>query len=183
MALSKYDKTNPLQPCRTTGGLVTTQELDQLARRGGLYSVTVFDLAVIDTGTISLGMTIPTGIEIIIKSATARGFGWPFKMSALMYESFTPSVTYKTPNNHLVIAGSIASLCTVNVNPTGWTPSDQFATLFGGGTAVAGQGSSGTESFGTDYILGAGTHVLIGENLTGSTAEMQLSLTWVEFYA
>lgn len=183
MPIKRYNKEAPKQPDECSGGLVVIDSTHRMIHEGGMYSITVWDLAVVDTGTLSIGMTIPAGIVVHFKEVQATGYGWPFKMTALLYESFTPSGTYKIPNNHCVLPNFQPSLCTVNINPTGWTPSDQFGILFGGGTSIAGTGSSGASSFTSDYIVGAGTHVLVGENISGATAEIMLRMTWIEVEA
>lgn len=183
MALQKYTSEAPRQPEECTGALVVTDYEHQAIHLGGMFSCTIWDTAVIDTGTLSLGMNIPTGYEISLKDVRCTGFGWPFKLTAMPYTSFTPSATYKTPNNHCVKAGTPASLCTLNVNPTGIVSSDQFGFLFGGGTSVAGTGASGQGSFTREFRLQAGNHALMAENLTGATAAIMIQLTWIEFIA
>ena len=183
MALQKYNKENPEQPDSFTGGLVVTEDTHQMIHKGGMYSTTIIDDAVVDTGTLSIGMNIPTGIQVSLKSIIALGFGWYFKLTAMPYTSFTPSATYKTPNNHCLLSCAPASLCTINVNPTGLVSSDQFGFVFGGGTSVAGQGSSGTGSFTSEFIIGAGNHGIIVENLSGATSLIQVRLVWLEMEA
>lgn len=180
MAINKYNKESPNQPDDFTGGLVTTTSDHQMIHQGGMFNLTVYDTAIVDTGTLTLGFEIPTGFCIALKALNTFGFGFYWTLHAVPFTTYTESGTYLTPNNHLICPTAPSSVAIVNKNPTGVASSGPLGFIFGGGTSIAGTASSGYGHLDSEYIFKAGKHAVVLTNQTGSTAAGQLQFTWIE---
>lgn len=182
MAIRRYNKEAPNQPDEVTGAQVTIDTDHQSIHLGAMYNLTYWDSAVVSGGTIVLGFEVPTGLRVAFKSAVALGFGWYWTFQVEPFTSYTESGTFLTPNNHNVSTDAVPSLVKVNLNPTGYTTTFPLGFVFGGGTGVAGTGSSSGGRLDDEYGFSAGKHVVVITNNTGATGLGQVQLTWIERY-
>lgn len=182
MAINRYSKERPTQPDEVTGALVTIDTDHQSVHKGAMFSITHFDEAIVDTGTLALGIEIPEGLRVALKGLEVFAFGWYWKMEAAPFSAYTESGTWITPNNHDVSVDCCPSLVKVNINPTDLPSVYPMKFVFGGGTGVAGTGDSAIGALHNEYGFSAGKHVVKITNLTGETALGQIQLDWIERY-
>lgn len=180
MAVSEYDKTAPIQPDIVTGGMVTIDSDHQMVHRYATFSVAYYDLTVADSGTLSLGITVPTGFEIHLKTLYVSGDGFPWIFDGVPHTTFTPSVTFLTPFNHHMSLTAPASVVTINVNPTGLPAEGDYKFLFGGGTGVGGRTSTGGYSPSAEFVMHTGNHLVRLTNNSGAANEGNIVMTWYE---
>lgn len=180
MAVQEYNSESPVQPDTVTGGLVVINSDHQMVHRYATFSVSYYDLAVADSGTLSLGLTVPTGFEIHLKNLFVSGAGFPWIFDGVPHTTFTPSATFITPFNHHMSTTAPASVVTVNVNPTGLPAEGDYVFLFGGGTGVGGSATSGGYSPVEEFIMHPGNHLIRMTNDTGGANEGSIVLTWYE---
>ena len=182
MAIHRYNSEAPNQPDHITGALVTIDTDHQSIHLGAVFSLSVWDDAVIDTGTLALGFEVPSGLRVAVKGCELTGFGWYWKIGVAVFTTYTESGTYLTPNNHNVDPNSAASLVKVNLNPTDLPTVFPLGFVFGGGTGIAGTGQSAIGKLSGEFGFGAGKHCMVLTNLTGATGLGQIRLNWIERY-
>lgn len=180
MAVSEYNKEAPNQPDDITGGLVIINSDHQMVHRSATFSVSYYDLTVADSGTLSLGISVPANHEIHLKTLFVSGDGFPWIFDGVPLTTFTPSVTFLTPFNHYMSATAPASVVTVNVNPTGLPAEGDYVFLFGGGTGVGGRTSTGGYSPTEEFIMHPGNHLVRMTNNSGAVNEGNIVMTWYE---
>lgn len=180
MAVNEYNKEAPIQPDLVTGGMVVIDSDHQMVHRKAMYTVTYYNLAVVNNGTASLGLTIPNGFEIHIKDMNIVADGFPWVFDAVIDATYTNSGTFLIPFNHYSSSTAPLSTMSVNVNPTSLPAEGDYAILFGGGTGVAATSSTGGFSPDAEYILHPGNHLLRATNKSGATNEYGIALTWYE---
>ena len=180
MAVKSYNSESPVQPDILTGALAAIDSDHQMVHRYGMFTITHYNLAVADEGTVSIGFIIPTGFEIHIKQFGILGDGFPWVFDALVYTTFTESGTYLTPINHHMSTSPPPSQLTANLNPTDLPAEGNYKILFGGGSGLGGTTSAGGFSPSTEYIMHAGSHLIRATNKTGSTNEFSIVFTWYE---
>lgn len=180
MAVSEYNKESPIQPDIVTGGMVVIDSDHQMVHRYATFSISYYDLTVADSGTLSLGLTVPADHEIHIKNLFVSGAGYPWIFDGVALTSFTPSITYIIPFNHHMSSTAPESVVTVNVNPTGLPAQGDYKFLFGGGTGVGGTGSSGGFSPVEEFVMHPGNYLMRLTNSTGAVNEANIVMTWYE---
>jgi hypothetical protein len=161
MAINRYNKEHPTQPDEITGALVTIDTDHQSIHKGAVFSLSVWDTAIVDTGTLALGFEVPADLRVAVKGCHLFG-------------------TYLTPNNHNVDPSAPASLVKVNLNPTNLPTVFPMGFVFGGGTGVAGTGQSAVGELSGEFGFSAGKHCIVLTNLTGATGLGQIRLNWIE---
>lgn len=182
MAVNRYSKERPVQPDEITGALVTIDTDHQSIHRGAMFSLSVWDDAIIDTGTLALGFEVPEGIRAAVKGCELTGFGWYWKIGVAAFANYTDSATWLTPNNHDVSTDATASLIKINKNPTNLPSVYPMGFIFGGGTGLAGTGTSSAGRLSAEFGFSAGKHCMVLTNLTGETGLGQIRLDWIERY-
>lgn len=182
MAVHRYSKEHPTQPDHITGALVTIDTDHQSIHRGAVFSLSEWDDAIVDTGTLAIGFEVPTGLRVAVKGCELTAFGWYWEIGVAAFTTYTESGTYLTPNNHNVDASAPESLVKVNLNPTNLPSVFPMGFVFGGGTGVAGTGASAIGHFSGEFGFSAGKHCIVLTNRSGATALGQIRLNWIERY-
>lgn len=180
MAVKLYDKESPHQPDFIGGGLISTDTNHNMVHRYGMYSVTYYNLSVADSGTVTIGLNIPTGFEMHVKEYSILGDDFPWILDSVNFTTYTESGNFLTPMNHHISETSHPSRVIVNLNPTDLPAEGDYKLLFGGGASLGQSTNSGGFSANIEYILHAGKHIVRATNNTGGVQEFSIVITWYE---
>lgn len=166
---------------KDTGAVRTITNEHSLIHIGYLFSLSSFDEAIADDGTMLVELITPADHEIHLKEAFAWTEGALAKAELIEAPTLTTGVTPVTPVNRKRIPPLVASSVVAKSNPTGISGGTALETVLFGGGGVGAASNSGQQILVLEWELKLSTTYLVRfTNLAGATKAGSMELFWYE---